>query len=87
MATLTIRNVSERAHDALRRRAAENRRSVEAEVRLLIEAADAPSHAPIDMDRLRKLQAKTIAAFGGADKARAAADEFLVNRAKDWGED
>ena len=33
MATLTIRNLPDDVHDALRRRAAENRRSVEAEVR------------------------------------------------------
>ncbi len=33
MGTLTIRNVDELTHDRLRRRAAENGRSVEAEVR------------------------------------------------------
>lgn len=38
MATLTIRNLPEATHKALRIRAAENGRSVEAEVRALIEA-------------------------------------------------
>lgn len=33
MATLTVRNLPDDVHDALRRRAAEHRRSVEAEVR------------------------------------------------------
>lgn len=87
MGTLTIRNVSERAHDALRRRAANNRRSVEAEVRLMIEAVDLPEQPAPDMDRLRRLQARTVAAFGGPEKASAAVDEFLANRRRDWGED
>src|SRR5262245_5656515 len=44
MPTLTIRNVPEQVHQALRRRAAENARSVEAEVRALLEsAATAPA--------------------------------------------
>lgn len=39
MATLTIRNLPERVHQALRLRAARNERSVEAEVRALLENA------------------------------------------------
>ena len=39
MATLTIRNLSERTRQALKVRAARNNRSMEAEVRALIEAS------------------------------------------------
>jgi|SRR5271155_5483747 plasmid stability protein len=44
MPTLTIRNLDEKTHRALRMRAAENGRSVEEEVRrILAEQADVPS--------------------------------------------
>lgn len=39
MATLTIRNLPDVVHDALRRQAAEHRRSMEAEARELLQAA------------------------------------------------
>ena len=39
MATLTIRQVDERTHARLRERAAKNERSVEAEVRAMLDAA------------------------------------------------
>ena len=39
MATLTVRNLPDDVHDALRRRAAEHRRSVEAEVRETLAAS------------------------------------------------
>jgi plasmid stability protein len=39
MATLTVRNLPDAVHDALRRRAAEHRRSVEAEVRETLAAS------------------------------------------------
>ncbi|MFY9262981.1 MAG: toxin-antitoxin system antitoxin subunit [Actinomycetaceae bacterium] len=45
MATLTIRNVNQATHDGLRMRAAANGRSVEAEVRsILDDAVDTPEH-------------------------------------------
>ncbi|ATQ42346.1 FitA-like ribbon-helix-helix domain-containing protein [Caulobacter mirabilis] len=87
MPTLTIRNISESAHDALRRRAAENRRSMEAEARLLIETLDAAPAQDIDWERLRALQARAIAAVGGPEAAKGVVDEFLANRLKDWGEE
>jgi len=43
MATLTIRNLPLDVHDGLRRRAAQNRRSVEAEVRAVIAEAVNPA--------------------------------------------
>jgi plasmid stability protein len=39
MATLTVRNVPEETHHALRRRAAQHNRSMEAEARAILEAA------------------------------------------------
>ena len=53
MATLTIRNLPDDVHDALRRRAAENRRSVEAEVRSVIQATVAAR--PTDDERKRAI--------------------------------
>lgn len=39
MATLTVRNVGAETHSALRRRAAQHNRSMEAEARAILEAA------------------------------------------------
>lgn len=85
MATLTIRNLSDRAHDALRRRAARNRRSMEAEARLLIEKLDAPE-ATASLAAIRALQQHAIAAAGGQDKARGVTDAFLAERREEWDE-
>lgn len=85
MPSLTIRNLSQEAHDALRRRAAENRRSMEAEARSLIEdaASEAPP-PPVDMERLRELQERIRKAVGGDTTGMV--DQFLRERAADWGE-
>lgn len=87
MATLTIRNLSQEAHDALRRRAASNRRSMEAEARLLIEGLGAAEAPAVDQTILRELQERTVAAFGGPEAVKGALDDFLANRQKDWGEE
>ena len=51
MATLTIRNLKTEVHDALRVQAARNGRSVEAEVRHLLErAVDADKGDPVNLD-------------------------------------
>jgi len=42
MAAVTIRNLSEEAHRALKARAAQNKRSTEAEMRAILEAAAQP---------------------------------------------
>ncbi len=42
MATVTIRNLSDEAHRALKHRAKQNRRSLEAETRAILEAAARP---------------------------------------------
>ena len=85
MPTLTIRNLSQEAHDALRRRAAENRRSMEAEARSLIEAvkpALAPS--PENLRAIREMQEDARVLFGG--KTSGVVDQFLKDRAAEWGE-
>lgn len=86
MATLTIRNLSDRAHDALRLRAAGNRRSMEAEARLLIEGLGAPETMPAHLDAIRALQTHAIAAAGGPENAKGVLDSFLAERAGEWDE-
>lgn len=81
MATLTIRNVSERAHRALRRRAAENERSVEAEIRALLETLSAEP----DRDwrkQISDIQRKARAALG--DPKKGAVQRFVAERRADW---
>lgn len=87
MATLTIRNLSQQAHDALRRRAAANRRSMEAEARLLIEGLEAVEAQVFDHDLLRRMQDRAITAAGGPEKAKGVVDAFLAGRLSEWGED
>jgi len=86
MATLTIRNLSDQAHDALRRRAAENRRSMEAEARSLLEALNDNPPPPLDQDRLKRLQARAIKAFGGEEAKAGEVDRFIAERSRLWGE-
>lgn len=47
MAAVTIRNLSEEAHRALKIRAAQNARSTEAEMRAILEAAARPESRPL----------------------------------------
>ncbi|HZZ36460.1 MAG TPA: hypothetical protein VFE03_12085 [Caulobacteraceae bacterium] len=87
MATLTIRNLPDGVHDALRLRAAANRRSMEAEARVLLAATLVPSpQPPPDHDLLRRAQERAIAAFGGEQAKAGAVDRFLAERAADWDE-
>lgn len=84
MATLTIRNVPASVHAALRRRAAENSRSVESEVRALLEsAASTPSE---DWRRhIPDIKRKARKALG--DPPAGAVDRFIAERAADWDEE
>lgn len=63
MATLTIRRLDDATHDALRRRAAANGRSVEAEVRAILDMATRRPH----QNFLLTLHDTVVAAEGGAD--------------------
>lgn len=86
MATLTVRNLPPEVHDGLRRRAAGNRRSVEAEVREVLRAAvsaDTPRPAP-DPAVQRKALAE-LRAMGAELKARlpegwSLVDELIAER-------
>jgi plasmid stability protein len=58
MSTLTVRDVPQSVHDELRRLAAENRSSVEAEARAALAEHVARKRSPVDLKRrLRALQA------------------------------
>jgi plasmid stability protein len=83
MPTLTIRNVPDRVHQALRRRAAENERSVEAEVRALLEAAST-SKASDWRSELGDIQKKARKALG--DPPKGAVKRFVAERRSDWDE-
>lgn len=86
MATLTIRNVPEGVHQALRRRAAENARSVEAEVRALLEAAVlgdvrtagvAEETAPFRADAGAP---SVVGMWGASSPGRSEVDRFIAQR-------
>lgn len=83
MPTLTIRNVPDRVHQALRRRAAENARSVEAEVRALLEAAST-SRISDWRSELADIQKKARKALGNPPKGTV--KRFVAERRADWDE-
>ena len=79
MATLTIRDVPDKDRDALRIRAAEHGRSMEAEVRALIhEALHRPERLAADV-RIRRAQDRIRAANGGV-LPRGSVDAFLAEK-------
>lgn len=76
MATLTVRNLPDDVHTALRVRAAKAGRSMEEEVRQLIESAVKPS----DVDaRVARAQAKVREMFGG-ELPKGRVDAFIAER-------
>ena len=81
MATLTIRNLPDDVHDALRRRAAEHRRSMEAEAREVLRAAVAPRASDAErkaaLARLRAIKPKSDR---GEPVGWSATDEFLAEK-------
>lgn len=81
MATLTIRNLPDEVHDALRRQAAEHRRSMEAEARAVIQAAVAnrPSEAQRG-EAIARLQAMKPRFDRGEPEGWSAVDEFLAEK-------
>jgi plasmid stability protein len=83
MATLTIRNVPDDVHAALRMKAAASGRSMEAEARgLIINAVTSPSLSKDErLSRLRAIQMR-IKEAGGVGTV----DEFLAERRALWGE-
>jgi plasmid stability protein len=83
MATLTIRNLPEEVHDALRRQAAEHRRSMEAEAREVLQAAIRPRPSEVQRRQaLARLQAMgaEIKAKRGEPEGWSGTDEFLAEK-------
>jgi plasmid stability protein len=88
MKTITIRNVPDEDYRALRVRAAQNGRSMEAELRVLIEQARAANPAPAP--RARKSRAEIAAAIaelkrytaslGPVPAGWSAVDELIAER-------
>ena len=78
MAAVTIRNLSDEAHRALKRRAAQHKRSTEAEMRAILEEAVCPQHrlrlgtALSEMSRKIGLTNADIEALEKTRSARAA---------------
>ncbi len=80
MATLTIRNLPDATHQALRERAARHGRSMEEEVRQIIDAAVGPPSADADIAaRVAKAQALVREMFGG-ELPRGRVDAFIAER-------
>ena len=63
MAAITVRNLSDETHRALRMRAAKNGRSTEAEVRAILDAAAQPE----DGLKLGSALVRIFRPFGGVD--------------------
>lgn len=81
MATLTIRNVPDEVHDALRRRAADNRRSMEAEAREVLAASVAPAAARrAKEDVLEAFWAMRPPLRPGEPEGWSGVDEFLAEK-------
>lgn len=81
MATLTIRNLPEDVHDALRRRAAARRRSMEAEAREVLAAS--VERRPTDAERAQAIEALWALDPGprpGEPAGWSTADEFLAEK-------
>jgi plasmid stability protein len=84
MATLTIRNLPDEVYDRLRTRAAENKRSMEAEARELMAKA-LPPKVPIE-ETLRRMR-EMIERLPPEAQEQLSVDSFLADRRKMWGED
>lgn len=90
MATLTVRDVPESVRASLRKRAARNGRSVEAEVRaILAEASKAPPARARDAKAIEQTLAEfeRLMAKVKVPKGRSLTDEFVAGRRKIWGEE
>lgn len=74
MPAVTIRNLSEEAHRALRARAAHHGRSTEAEMRNILEAAVRPAH---------RVELGTLPALIGRDAGLTEADAERFDRLRD----
>ena len=81
MATLTIRNLPTEVHDALRRRAADNRRSMEAEAREVLAASVDRRPTPEESRRvLEAFWATSPPKRTGEPEGWSGVDEFLAEK-------
>jgi plasmid stability protein len=88
MATLTIRNLPDAVRDKLRIRAAENRRSMEAEARdLLTSAVSARPSSMATDDVAKRVKAVQDALKPYLPEGVSLVDEFLAGRRQMWGEE
>ena len=78
MATLTIRNVSDDVRDKLRARADKNGRSMEAEVRAILDAACAPRETM----SIEEVQAWVDRLYSGR-KPKNVVDDFIAERRRE----
>jgi antitoxin FitA len=84
MATLTIRNLPDDLYDRLRKRAAENKRSMEAEAREIMAKA-LPTKATVE-EALRRMQ-ELVERLPPEAQDKISVDSFLAERRKMWGEE
>jgi plasmid stability protein len=88
MATLTVRNLPDKVHAALRVKAAKNGRSIEAEVRaILAESAVAEARPPVDLNKVFARVRAQIRKANGGKMPKDGVETFLRERRKDWGEE
>jgi plasmid stability protein len=81
MATLTIRNLPDDVRDALRRQAAEHRRSMEAEARAVLQAAVAPKPTEgARAEALARLRTMKPSIDRGEPEGWSGVDEFLAEK-------
>ena len=89
MATITIRNLPNEVQQGLRKIAASNGRSMEAEARAVlteaVEAARRKEDTTSSAEALRNLQ--KMMARVKVPKGESLVDEFLAERRKMWGEE
>jgi plasmid stability protein len=87
MPTLTIRNLPAKDYARLRKRAAERKRSMEAEARTIMSEVLAPKGKKVDKDWLTKLQTLVAKTTKKRGPGNLLSDEFLRERRQMWGEE
>ncbi|MFM9863412.1 MAG: FitA-like ribbon-helix-helix domain-containing protein [Micropepsaceae bacterium] len=86
--TLTIRGLPAKDYDRLRKRAAESKRSMEAEARAIMSEALAPRpRKKVDKEWLKKLQDLVAQTTKKRGPGNLLSEEFMRDRRKMWGEE
>lgn len=83
MATLTIRNVPDAIHRALRLRAASTGRSVEAEVRAILATTHQPQSSQDTAARVQQLQQFVARKHKPKGKSGSVVQDFLAERRRE----